>query len=351
MSIAIINGIKIGGLAVSVPKSTQSNFDYPFATEKERQLFVRTVGIETRRVAPVGLTASDLCVESAEKLLIEKRIDRKEIKALIFISQTPDYLIPPTATILQDKLGLPKDCIALDINLGCSGYVYGLFVISSLMKTLNVSKGLLLVGDVSTSRISPTDKSTAPIFSDAGSATILEQANKNERMYFNLANDGSGFETIAIPDGGMRNPINDNSRELITEEEGITRNRMNLRMKGVEVFNFSLREVVPNIKQLLEQLKLSVADVDYFLFHQANLLMNEAIRKKLDIVKEKVPYSLKDFGNTSCATIPVTMITQLRAQLQNENLKLLLSGFGVGLSWGSVVLNTNKITCLPLLEI
>lgn len=351
MSIASIDGIKLSGLAASVPKNVESNRDYPFPSEKEKNLFIKTVGIENRRVAPVGLTASDLCLACAEELIEKLDISKEDIKVLIFVSQTPDYLIPPTSTVLQDKLKLPKDCIALDINLGCSGYVYGLFVASSLMKTLGAKKGLLLVGDVSTSCLSKEDKSTAPIFSDAGSATLLEAGEASDKIYFNLQNDGSGFEAISIPDGGMRNPFKDESLEVKEISEGIRRNATHLIMQGMEVFNFSLREVAPNIRAVLEGSSTDINSIDYFVLHQANRLMNESIRKKLGVDGEKIPLSLKDFGNTSSASIPITMVTEMRDKLEGDDLKLVLSGFGVGLSWGSALIETNKITCLPLLEV
>lgn len=351
MPIASIDGIKLSGLAASVPKDIQSNRDYPFSTEREKELFIKTVGIEERRVAPVGLTASDLCFEAAEQLIDKLGCPREEIKVLVFVSQTPDYLIPPTSTILQDRLGLQKDCIALDINLGCSGYVYGLFMVASFMKSLSAKKGLLLVGDVSTSCLSSEDKSTAPIFSDAGSATLLEKTDSSEIMHFNLKNDGSGYEAISIPDGGMRNPFTEASLKVEDLEKGIKRNATHLIMRGLEVFNFSQREVVPNVNELIEALSQNTEAYDYFVFHQANRLLNEAIRKKLGLSPEQVPYSLKHFGNTSSASIPITLVTEIREALEQKNLNLVLSGFGVGLSWGSVNLKTEKLTCLPLLEI
>lgn len=346
-----ISGIKLSGLSVSVPKQKVSNHDYPFATVKEKDLFIKTTGIENRRIAPEGITASDLCFEAAEKLLKEMQSDKSEIGVLLFITQTPDWIIPPTAIRLQHRLGLPKACIALDINLGCSGYVYGLSVISSLLKSTGSKKGLLLVGDVSSSVVSEKDKSTSPIFSDAGSATLLEVGDDENKIHFSLHNDGAGYDAIIIPDGGMKNKFSPASLEFQKISEGIERNKTHLIMNGVDVFNFSLREVAPDAKQLLEYCGKETNDVDYFVFHQANLLMNDSIRKKLALAPEKVPYSLKDFGNTSSASIPTTLVTQLREQLRNEKLSLLLAGFGVGLSWGTCMLETDKIICLPLIEL
>ncbi len=290
-----ISGIKLSALAVCLPKQKVSNHDYNFATEKEKDLFIKTTGIVNRRVAPQGLTASDLCFEAGEKLLNQKNINRDEIGVLVFITQTPDWIIPPTGIRLQHRLNLPKSCFALDINLGCSGYVYGLSVVSSLMKSSGTKKGLLLVGDVSSSVTSAKDKSTAPIFSDAGSATLLELTDENELIHFSLHNDGEGYDAIIIPDGGMKNKFSESSLKEENISEGIERNKTHLIMNGVDVFNFSLREVTPDVKQLLDYCGVQNSAVDYFIFHQANLLMNEAIRKKLLLQPEKVPYSLKDF--------------------------------------------------------
>jgi 3-oxoacyl-[acyl-carrier-protein] synthase-3 len=346
-----ISGIQLSGLAVTVPSRKVSNHDYPFATDKEKDLFIKTTGIENRRVAPEGLSASDLCFEAAEKLLNEMGLNRNEIGVLLFVTQTPDWIIPPSSIRLQHRLGLQKSCIALDINLGCSGYVYGLSVISSLMKSTGAKKGLLLVGDVSSSVVSEKDKSTSPIFSDAGSATVMEVCDDENKIHFSLHNDGAGYNAIIIPDGGMKNKFSPASVDYKKISEGIERNKTHLIMNGVDVFNFSLREVAPDAKQLLEYCGKQTDNVDYFILHQANLLMNEAIRKKLALAPEKVPYSLKDFGNTSSASIPVTLVTQLAEKLKSEKLSLLLAGFGVGLSWGTTVLDTDKITCLPLIEL
>jgi len=346
-----ISGINLSSLAVAVPAHKISNHNYPFATVKEKDLFIKTTGIENRRIAPEGLTASDLCFEAARKLHDKIPAGCDDIGVLIFVSQTPDYLIPPTAIRLQHRLGLPKSCIALDINLGCSGYVYGLSIVASMMKSSGAKKGLLLVGDVSSSVVSSSDKSTAPIFSDAGSATILESSAEENRIHFSLHNDGEGFQAIHIPDGGMRSKFSSASLEYHKISEGIERNPTHLIMNGVDVFNFSLREVAPDAKSLLHYCGKKNKDIDYFIFHQANLLMNEAIRKKLDIPSEKVPYSLHDFGNTSSASIPLTLVTQLADILRNKKLSLMLCGFGVGLSWGTALLETDKINCLPLIEI
>jgi 3-oxoacyl-[acyl-carrier-protein] synthase-3 len=350
MAIFEIPDIKIAGLAAIVPKNEISNMDYKWISEKERLQLIKVTGIEKRR-AVVGLVAtSDLCMVAAEKLIEELNWDKKDIDILIFVTQSRDYLIPSTSTIIQDRLGLPKSCIAMDISMGCSGYVYGLSVITSLMKTSGIKKGLLLVGDITTINASYRDKSTYPLFGDAASVTALEYSEKCGDFKFNLQTDGSGHKAIMIPDGGMRNFVDSNSLKFKRYSKGVIRKRIQLALDGIEVFNFSLREVSPNVKALIEFAEENIDNFDSFVFHQANMLINESIRKRLKLPKEKVPYTLSKYGNTSSGSIPLTMVSELREELRNKKMKLLLSGFGVGLSWGSVILSTDKIIVPELIE-
>jgi len=350
MAVFTIQNIKLSGISGCVPKQIEDNKNLSLLTENERELFIKTVGIRYRRVAPKGVTASDLCFTAVEKLLNDLNWNREEIKILVFITQTPDYIIPNTSSVLQEKLKLSKNCIAFDVNLGCSGYVYGLSIIGGLLQNMVGGKALLLVGDVSTQTISNKDKSTAPLFSDAGTATALE-FSLNHEIHFNLQTDGKEFDDIIVPDGGFRNRVNEKSFELNEYEGGILRSNLDMKLDGLKIFNFALREIAPNINNLLREKNIDKSSVDYFVFHQANLLMLESVRKKLQAEPEKVPYSLHDYGNTSSASIPVTMLTKLREHLVSQKLSLLLSGFGVGLSWGSAYIETEKIVCPELIEL
>lgn len=350
MALFSVPHVQLKGLSVCVPAYTEDNLEVDLLSENERELFIKTVGIRYRRVAPKGVTASDLCFEAANRLLNELQWKREEVNALIFITQTPDYIIPNTSSLLQEKLGLSKNCLVFDVNLGCSGYVYGLSVIGSLLQNIPNGKGLLLVGDVSTSIISKTDRSTTPLFSDAGSATALERTSEGI-MHFNLQTDGKEYEDIIVPDGGFRNKTSLDSFVVKEFDKGVCRSNLDMKLDGVKIFNFALREVAPNIHSLLQQNNIEKDSIDFFVLHQANLLMLESVRKKLQVPAEKFPYSLHDFGNTSSATIPLTMTVNLRERIRSEKVKWLLSGFGVGLSWGSVYLETENLTCLPLIEV
>jgi 3-oxoacyl-[acyl-carrier-protein] synthase-3 len=350
MAIFPLPGVRISGIASAVPRQEYRNRDYDHISEKERELFIKTVGVERRRVAPLGMTTSDLCRNAAGRLLDELGWDPAEINILIFVSQSRDYLIPATAGILQHSLGLPKTCLAFDISLGCSGYVYGLSVIASQMLAAGIRKGLLMVGDVSTQTTGPRDKSTFPLFGDGGTVTALELDPSAWPMHFNLQTDGKGYRAIIIPDGGIRNLV---TPESFTEQkfgEGIERNRLQIALDGMEVFQFSLREVPPNIRDLLEAAGRTIENTDFFVLHQANKLMNDSIRKKLGIAAEKCPSSIEIYGNTSSASIPLTINHALGERLAGGRARMVLSGFGVGLSWGSVLIETDRMICPAVIE-
>jgi len=347
-----INNVTIKGVSACVPKEKIRTKDYIYFNEAEKDLFIKNVGIVERRVAPKDITTSDMCFAASEKLICELNWNKEDIDCLIFVSQSPDYFLPATSIILQNRLGLSTNTMAFDINLGCSGYIYGLQLLSNLIATGQIKKGLLLVGDKSTLSTHIEDKSTYPLFGDAGSASALMYDKDSKPMYFNLQSDGSGEESIKILDGGARNSVRPDTFEIKEIEPGIKRSRRHLQLNGIDIFNFALREVVPNINKLFEFAGVDKGFIDYYIFHQANKLINESVRKKLKVLElEKVPLSIDLFGNTSSASIPLTMVTKLKNQLQNQSKKIVLSGFGVGYSWGSCLINFDKTICCELIEI
>lgn len=327
MALLSIPGVHIRGISASVPSHKVLNSSLKGFSEEEIELLIKTTGITSRYIAKAPLKASGLCLAAAKKIITELDWNKDEIEILIFVSQTPDYTIPGSSMQLQHALELSSSCLTLDINMGCSGYVYGLSVITSMMKASSLKKGLLLVGDTITQMLSPEDKSTVPIFSDAGSATALEIESSAPNMIFNLQSNGVGYDTIIKEHGDF------------------------LKMKGMEVFSFGLKEVVPNLKKLISHFNIDTDAIDFYIFHQANLLLNEAIRRKLKLEAHKVPYSLQEYGNTSCATIPLTIVSQLQKEITTQNLTLAMSGFGVGLSWGSCIVQFSNIVCPKLIMV
>ena len=346
-----IKNVAIKGISACVPKNIESNINYPYLTCDEIEKFISATGVEQRRIAPPDVCASDLCHVAADKLLNDLQWDRNSIDVLVFVSQTPDYLLPTTSTILQDRLNLSTQCVCFDIPLGCSGYVYGLSVITAMMSASGLKRGLLLVGDTLSKLVSPTDKSTAPLFGDGGTATALEIGETESPMLFNLGTDGAGYKAIIIPDGGCRNLAKTASFISKTYEEGVERNDYQMALDGMEVFSFGITQAPKTVNSLLDGFNINKDAIDYFVFHQANMKMNKMIAKKLKLPEDKVPLSLKYFGNTSSATIPLTIVAQLHNSMRMEPQRMVLCGFGVGLSWGAVYLETNRILCPQLIEI
>jgi 3-oxoacyl-[acyl-carrier-protein] synthase-3 len=351
MSIFKVENIEIIGISACVPKQVDFIKDYDYITEQERKMFSYGTGVEERRIAPEHICTSDMCYDAAIKLLNDSKTQPDEIDVIIFVSQSPDYFLPATSILLQNRLNCSKTTMAFDINLGCSGYVYGLSVISSLLNIPGINKGLLLCGDKSTFALSYTDKSTYPLFGDAGTATLVSKNQQSKPIYFNLQSDGGGWESIIIRGGGTRQRYSDENCKKVLIEPGIERGACNLELDGMEVFNFSLREVKPNVLGLLEYAKCETDDVDYLIMHQANKLMNESVRKKLKFPVEKTPYSINKFGNTSSASIPLTIVSELKDELRNKGKRMLFSGFGVGYSWGSVLVDFNNVIISELVEI
>lgn len=343
--------VVIRGMAACVPKGISENSTLDIWGSQGAGSFILSTGVERRRISDVKTCTSDLCIFAAEKLLDSLKWNKEEVDCLIFVTQTPDYILPASSCIIQNKLGLSKSCFCLDISLGCSGWIYGLNTLSALLSNGNMKKGLLLTGDTSSKACSKEDKSTYPLFGDAGTVTALEFDEKEDsKMCFVTEVDGSGDDVIIIPDGGFRNQTTETSFIKREKGEGIILSPLQLHLEGMDVFSFGISKAPSSVNLLMDTYNINKEEVDYFIFHQANLFMNEKIRKKLKLPIEKVPYSLKDFGNTSSASIPLTLVTQVNYRLNNDSLSHIACGFGVGLSWGSVYFKTNKITCLDLLE-
>lgn len=350
MAFLEIRNVKIKGLSACVPRQ----IDYTKDTYKWEgaDQFIASTGVKQRRRADENVTTSDLCFYAVERLIEDLGWDKSEIDALIFVSQSEDYIYPATSCVLQGRLGIPNSCYTLDISLGCSGWVYALSVITSLMMTGTIKKGLLLAGETAVRMSDKEDKSAYSLFGDAGTATALEYTgNENDAFKFIFNSDGKAFETIIIRDGGFRNPVNTESFVKHDYGDGVVRDKLHAELDGMNVFSFGITKVPKQIKQLLEYYNIDKDAVDLFTFHQANLMMNEMIRKKLKLPEEKVPYCITEFGNTSSASIPLALVTQEHNKLQTQKLQHIACGFGVGLSWGAVWFETDKIVVPNLVEI
>ena len=344
--------IGLKGLAAAVPKNIIDNYTYTQNFDaKDVKDIVDKVGIKQRRFAPTYMCASDLCYAAAEQLIADLTIDKEEIDLLIFVSQTPDYRMPATALLLQYRLNLGKHVAAFDISLGCSGFVYGLSAVYAYMQTGGFRKALLLDGETRSRVYSPKDRKTAFLFGDAGAAAIVERDVKYGKSFFSLNSDGSLSHLIKMDAGGYRIPSSaETLQEKVMDEFGNIRSHEHGYMQGADVFSFVLKEIPKNFKNILEAASLTTETIDFAIFHQANDYMNSYLAKKLKLSVDKVPSSIEYFGNTSSVSIPLTIVSELRNQLQGQK-NLVLCGFGVGMSWATASIKTDNCFISKLIEI
>lgn len=345
MAFLEFKNVRIAGISAGVPKRKLCNLDITdISSDYDSAAFVETTGVLERRIDDM-LTTSDLCVPAAEKLIMDLKWDKSEIEAIVFVSQNADYILPATACIIQDRLGLNKECYSMDISLGCSGWVYGLSCIAGLLSGGNMKKALLMVGDARRRAVYDD-----PLFGFAGAVTALEFKEGDGCLRFHFGTDGSGYDAIIVPDGGSRNQFTNKS--LLKENvDGRQLHRLQSRMKGMDVFSFGITTAPKSIKKLAEHFGFNYLDADYYVFHQANMKMNNMIAKKLKLASEKVPSCMYHFGNTSSASIPLTIVTQLKNRFETNPTKFVCCGFGVGLSWGTVAFETNNIIIPDLIEV
>jgi 3-oxoacyl-[acyl-carrier-protein] synthase-3 len=344
MGLSTLKNVRFAGLATCVPRRVLSNIDdCPPSVRSERERLIRNIGIETRRICADWQCFSDLAYVAAEKLLAELKWERSEVDALIVMTQSPDYLVPSTAIILQDRLGLTNATIAYDVNLGCSAYPFGLHLLGNMISSGSIRKALLLVGDkCATVR--------DPLFSDAGTATALEYSENAPPMYFDLNSDGSGYKAIMLPVGGHREPYSYHHGVPSRDEHGQLHWPSDLILDGPAVLSFSTQKVPPAVERTVDFAGMQLDDINYFVFHQANRMINDTIRKKLRLTEDRVPSTLKEFGNTSGASLPVTITARLLKALQSKKQRLVLSGFGIGLSWGTCILDIENAAFPELIE-
>jgi 3-oxoacyl-[acyl-carrier-protein] synthase-3 len=317
-----------------------SGFDVQFG--EGAQQVTKMTGVLERRITTPAATTADLCETAANHLLVKSGIKASDIDALIFVSQTPDYRLPATACELQDKLGLSTSTAAFDVNLGCSGYPYGLWLGSMMIESGSADRVLVLVGDTISKIVAHDDRSTAMLFGDAGSATLLERSKEANPMHFVLGTDGSGAQNLIVPEGAFRAVSTRDVRNENSPDK--------LFMDGGEIFNFTLK-AVPQLVDALRAVALEEnEDFDHYLFHQANAFMIKHLVKKAKIIPEKAPINIDRFGNTSSATLPLLIVDTCREQAMGESgAKFGMFGFGVGYSWAACATQLRQLHCADLI--
>jgi 3-oxoacyl-[acyl-carrier-protein] synthase III len=324
------------------------NYNFPAAKSLKLKM---TMGYDKHRLVNPGICSSDLCIHGL-KYLFEKELLRKEdIDALILVTQSPDFFTPPTSNIIQGHFSLKQDMICLDINQGCAGYIIGLIEAFLLLEQESVQKVVLLNADVLSRKVSKKDRNSNPLIGDGASVTSIENSSKNDIIYSNLKMDGKRADAIMIPAGGFRLPSTTQTSELNEDFNGNLRAKDHLVMKGDEVFNFVQTEVPPIINELLTTAGLSTGNVDYFLFHQPNKFMLQKLAEKLGVSQEKMPNNVvENFGNASGVSIPTAICYNLGSKLLMQTYLACLSGFGVGLTWGSLLMNIGTMEFCEIIE-
>lgn len=298
-------------------------------------------GIAQRNISGDGECSSDLGVAAAQKLFSSGACSPEDVDYLLFCTQSPDYFLPTTACMMQERLGLPRSSGALDFNLGCSGYIYGLGLAKGLIESGQANNVLLITAETYTKFIHPGDKSVRTLFGDAAAATFVQATEADAEIIGPIAygTDGRGAKNLIVPNGGLRSPIGATPANVVEDESGNLRSEDNLFMNGSEVFTFTLLTVPKAVKGLLAKAECSMDDVDLFVFHQANKFMLEHLRKKCKIPEDKFYLAYSKFGNTVSSTIPIALKEALDDGTLKPGMKVMLVGFGVGYSWGGTLID------------
>ncbi len=338
----IINNSKISAVATVIPEKELCLADDKSlygGDEKQLRRVIKSSGFDKRRIADTKTTTADLCQQAAEILFSETNENKEEIAAVLFVTQTPDYPMPATACLLAHKLGLSHDVAVFDVNQGCAGFVYGLWIGSSLLSK-NCRKVLLLVGDTPSKYTDMFKNGSAPIFGDAGTATLLEYDENADPIYFNIGTDGSNFDAIIAENGGFRNQP---TQDKFYADGSFA---YSAKMDGMRVMEFTLNQVPASIEQVLANAGIDKSDIDWFVMHQANKIILKNVAIAADLEMSKVPMeTLSKYGNQSSASIPCTLCDCLKIELATGKHKLLLSGFGIGLCWVSCVVSVENLYC------
>lgn len=345
---------RISGILTVLPKKIvtfeEEMSNYNFSPIKCQKLKL-AMGYKEHRIAESGQCSSDFCVYGLQYLFDNALLKPEEIDALLFVSQSPDYFMPPTSNIIQGHFKLKHDMICLDINQGCAGFEIGLIEAFMLLEQKNINKVVLMNADVLSPKVSDQDRNSKPLIGDAAAITIVEKSEEPNVIHANVKMDGSGALSLNIPAGGFRIPSTPETAKMEADSSGNIRSKDNLVMQGDDVFNFVQREVPPMIEHLMEQSGVSKNDVDWYLFHQPNKFMLHKLAEKLDIPFEKMPANIvENFGNASGVTVPTNISYNLGNSIVDGSAKVCMAGFGVGLTWASVYMEIGKLMFNRIIE-
>ena len=351
MAFLRIPNVAIKGISACVPPKVEENRDIPFYASEEADKVIESTGVERKHIVSDGITASDLCFKACEKLIEDLGWERDSIDLICNVTQTSDYTNHPNVFVLHEKLGLKNDCMSLDLYHGCPGWVVGLSSVAALVSLGSIKRALLVDGDNITSVQAPLDRESRPLFGDAGTATALEFEKDVAPLYFQTGTNSTDGVALIHRKGAMREPYTlesyDQWLKILSGE--LSPEGLEDQMDGMSVFSFGISTPPKSMKQLCEHYNINIDDIDKLVLHQANLFMVNKIAKKLKMTGERVPSCLKDYGNTTSTSIPLTIVTQCSTDYSSKKQKTLACGFGTGLSWASVYFETENIVCPPII--
>ncbi len=338
MSQLTINNVRITGMSACVPATVEDNRTLPiYKDENDALKVIASTGIERHHKVENGTTASDLTVKAVERLLADLNWQPEDVDCFAYVCTSRDYIAPQTACVLQDRLHLRNDCCVFDLPFGCSGWVYGMSIVASLMSHGTLKRAILVAAETNTQNRNPRDTAVRPLFGDAATATALEyDPEQSHPMNFMYGVDGSGYDAVWAPYGGMRNPVTPEALEEKEISPGVYRRGTDMIVNGMDVFGFAIKQPPRSLKELISTFHIDVDSVDLLLLHQANKFIDEKIRKSVKIAPEKTPYCLEEYGNVTSASIPLTMVTRCSEQLSGDEKHCVACGFGVGLAWASM---------------
>ncbi|MDP4276035.1 MAG: 3-oxoacyl-[acyl-carrier-protein] synthase III C-terminal domain-containing protein [Bacteroidota bacterium] len=348
------NNKRISGILTVLPRNELKfddeveNYNFPPAKSMKLKL---AMGYNTHRLADSEVCASDLCIAGLDYLFQNELLDKNEIDALLFVSQSPDYFLPPTSNIIQGHYGMKQDMICMDINQGCAGYELGLIQAFMLLEQDSINRVVLLNADVLSSKVSKQDRNSYPLAGDAASVTIVEKNPTGSVIHCAIKMDGTGAFALMIPAGGFRMPCSAETAIMREDEDGNIRSLNQVIMKGDEIFNFVQREVPPMIEELLTKSGLNRDDIDWYMFHQPNRFMLNKLADTIGVDREKMPSNIVGlFGNASSVTVPTNISYNLGDKLCHNQYKLCLAGFGVGLTWAAIIMEVGQLRFNKMIE-
>ena len=352
MSQLTINKVRIAGMSACVPSTVEDNRTLPiYHDENEALKVITSTGIERHHKVDDDTTASDLTVKAVEALLAKMEWTAQDVDCFAYVCTSRDYIAPQTACILQDRLGLRNDCCVFDLPFGCSGWVYGMSIVASLMSHGTLKRAILVAAETNTRNRNPRDTAVRPLFGDAATATALEYDPERARpMNFMYGVDGSGFDAVWAPYGGIRNPVTPDALEEKEVSPGVVRRGIDMIVNGMDVFGFAIKQPPKSLKELIETFNIDVETVDLLLLHQANKFIDEKIRKAVKMPPDKTPYCLEEYGNVTSASIPLTMVTRCKDALSGGEKHCVACGFGVGLAWASMEFYAGDVKMVDVID-